>query len=137
MATNNEVISDPLKELNVIAETQSPSPEQGAYCLRKLNEMIEAWAETDGIELGYFAQTLTTDNCPVPDWALRAVKACLAPKIASHYGASVSPELAVEIDQAYSALLRKVMSDSLRPADMSHMPAGSAGGDSFDIERGW
>lgn len=132
MATNSEVIGDALKELNVIAETQSPSPEQGAHGLRKLNELLEAWTE-DGIELGYYAQTLTTADCPIPLWAVRAVKLCLAPELATHYGASVSTELAVKINDAYSSLLRKSVVEKLEPADMSHLPQGSGFGSWTDI----
>jgi hypothetical protein len=136
LATNLEVIDDALKELSVISETQSASPEQGAYCLRKLNEMLEAWTE-DGIELGYFAQTLTTADCPIPAWAVRAVKACLAPEIASHYGAKVSQELAVKINDAYLSLLRKTLVEGAEPADMTHMPLGTGHGGDFDVESGW
>jgi hypothetical protein len=133
VATNIEVIGDALKELGVIAETQSPSPEQGLFCLRKLNEMLEAWTE-DGIELGYFAQTDTTADCPIPAWAVRAVKACLAPEVASHYGAKVSEELAVKINNAYLSLLRKTLVEAAEPADMSHMAQGVGHyGSGYDI----
>lgn len=135
MATNLEVIGDSLRELGVISETETPSAEQGTHGLRKLNDLLEAWTE-DGIELGYFAQSLTADDCPVPNWALRAVKLCLAPEIATAYGAKVSPELGVKIDEAYSALLRKVLVEGLPEANMDHLPFGSGSlGRTFDITR--
>ena len=136
MSTNLEVIGDALKDLGVIAETQTPSAEQGLLGLRKLNDMLEAWTE-DGIQLGYFAQSVTSDDCPVPAYALRAVKACLAVEVAPNYGASVSPELAVKSQDAYLALLRKTLNESAEPADMSHMPRGAGNGGDFDIESGW
>jgi hypothetical protein len=136
VATNSEVIGDALRELGVIAETETPSAEQGTHGLRKMNDLLEAWTEY-GIELGYFAQSATSDTCPVPNWALRAVKLCLAPEIATAYGAKVSPELAVKIDDAYQALLRKTQVEALPEASMDHMPQGSGKfGTGFDIISG-
>ena len=134
MTTNLEVIGDALRELGVLSETETASAEQGLHGLRKLNEMMEAWTE-DGIQLGYFAQSATTDTCPVPAWALRAVKACLAPELAPTYGATISPVLAVKINDAYLALLRKVLVEGMEPADMSGMPQGSGYGSFVDITR--
>jgi hypothetical protein len=135
LATNLEVIGDSLRELGVISETETASAEQGTHGLRKLNDLLEAWTE-DGIELGYFAQSLTADDCPVPNWALRAVKLCLAPEIATAYGAKVSPELGVKIDDAYTALLRKSQVENLPEANMDHMPRGSGSfGSTTDITR--
>jgi hypothetical protein len=132
MATNLEVIGDALKEISVIAETQSPSAEQGAYGLRKLNEMLEAWTE-DGIELGYFAQSDTTADCPIPAYAVRAVKACLSREVAPHYSAQITQELAAKINDAYLALLRKSLVEAAEPADMDHMARGSGFGTWTDI----
>ena len=67
---------------------------------------------------------------------LHAPKLCLAPEIAPAYGAKVSPELAVKINDAYLSLLRKVLVEGAEPADMSHMPAGSGSlGRTTDITR--
>jgi len=123
MATNLEIISDALRELNVIAEIDTPSAEQGTHGLRKLNEMLEAWTEND-IELGYFKQTSTSDDCPIPAWAERGVKAKLAIDLASTYGATVSLELATKANEGYQTILRRCISDKLEPANMNHMPIG-------------
>ncbi|MFM2115592.1 MAG: hypothetical protein RI908_1333, partial [Actinomycetota bacterium] len=45
MATNLEIITDALRELNVISEIDTPSAEQGAHALRKLNDLLEAATE--------------------------------------------------------------------------------------------
>ena len=124
MATNIEVISDALRDLNVIAEVQTASAEQGAHGLRKLNEMLEAWTEQD-IELGYFKQSSTTDDCPIPEWALKGVKAALAIDIAPVYGATVSAELAKKFDDGFGLIQRKCMVERMRGADMDHLPRGS------------
>lgn len=133
MATNLEIITDALREINVIAETDTASAEQGDYCLQKLNDLMESEEE---LELGYFAQTSTTDDCPIPNWAHRAVKVKLASVIASHYGASISPELAVEIGDAWGMVIRKAMVDQVKPMDQSQMPIGTGHyGIGWDITR--
>lgn len=68
MSTNLEIITDALRAINVLDETETASAEQGVYCLRQLNQMLAAW-EVDDIALGYFAQTSTAVTCPIPDWA--------------------------------------------------------------------
>lgn len=123
MATNIEVIGDALKDLNVIAETQVPSAEQGAYCLRQLNDMLESWTESN-IELGYFAQSSPTDTCPIPAWAVAGVKAKLAARVATHYGAAISPELVQKIREDFGLIERKCMEERLKPARMDHLPSG-------------
>lgn len=123
MATNLEVIGDALRELNVISEIDVPSAEQGAHGLRKLNEMMDEWAEND-IELEYFTQDDPTEDCPLQAYALNGVKANLAVAIAPTYGASVSPELALKASNGYDTILRRSINSKLQPADMSHMPVG-------------
>jgi hypothetical protein len=135
MATNLEIIADSLREIGVIAETENPSAEQGAHVLRVMNDLIEAWTESD-VEFGYFAQTETTDDWPGPEWAKRAVKLKLAIEIAPNYGAVVSPELATKALEAWNALVRKSIIEKMAPADMSHMPLGTGWGNGYDIETG-
>jgi hypothetical protein len=135
MATNLEIITDALRELNVISEIDTPSAEQGAHALRKLNDLLEAATE-DGIDLGYYAQTLTTDNCPIPKWSERGVKLKLALELAPVYGSTVSAELASKLDEAWSQIVRKVAVENLKAMDMSSMPLGEGHGVRWDITRG-
>jgi hypothetical protein len=136
MATTNlEVITDALRDLNVIGEIESPSAEQGAHALRQLNDLLEAWTE-DGIDLGYFEQSLTTADCPIPKWSERGVKAKLSEALAPTYGVSIGPELARKIADGYAMVLRKTLVEAATPADMSHMPTGSGRKGIFDIESG-
>jgi hypothetical protein len=133
MATNLEIIADALREINVISEIDSPSAEQGAHALRKLNELLGSEEE---IELGYFAQSSTTDTCPIPRWAERGVKAKLALEVASTYGATVSAELAAKLDEAWGVIVRKAMVEKLRERDMSSMPMGEGHYRTWDITGG-
>jgi hypothetical protein len=124
MTTNLVLIEDALRDINVISEVESASAEQGAYALRKLNQMMEAWKEND-IDFGWFAQTATTAQAPVPDWAELGVISSLAIACAPKYGASVSPELAVINDAAMSVIERKCINEKTKGSDMSHMPRGA------------
>jgi hypothetical protein len=136
MTTNSEVIGDALREINVIAEGQTPSAEQGLYGLRKLNAMVEEWTERD-VDLGYYAQTDASADCPIPAWAESAVKSNLAIALAPKYGASISAELAVAAMTSFGVVQRKCMVEKMEPANMDHMPVGSGRyGSGFDITHG-
>ena len=124
MTTNIQLIEGALREINVISEIDSASAEQGSYGLRKLNQLMEFW-KGESIDLKWFAQTSTTATAPVPDWAEIAVESALAILMAPKYGATVSPELAAIADNAVSGVRRKLISEQLDNADMSHLPRGS------------
>ena len=124
MTANLVIIEDALRDIGVIAEIDSASPEQGSYCLRKLNQFMEAWKE-DGVDIGYFAQSDTTDTIPVPDWAEMGVTAALSIVIAPNYGASVSQELIAIAETTAGMILRKSLAEKLTPADMDHLPRGA------------
>src|SRR5688500_10224862 len=87
MATNIALITDALRLLGVIGETESPGPEQGSHALGRLNRMVEQWTE-DGIELGWYEQALPTDEAPLPKWAERGVISKHAQDLRPFYPAS-------------------------------------------------
>jgi hypothetical protein len=129
MATNLDVLAAALGHLNVISEIETPSAEQGAHALARLNDMLQLWSE-DGCDLQWFAQSSTADTYPLPDWTRQAVESNLAIAIAPRYGASASPELIALASSSYAAVLRKCIVENLRGANMDHMPMGERG-------RGW
>lgn len=136
MSTNLQLITDALRSINVIDETETPSAEQGSHCLRQMNQMLALW-EVDGVPLGYFAQTSTAATCPIPDWAEAGVTGRLALRVAAHYGAQVPIGTVAAADEGYTTILRTVMNQKLQGADMSHLPQGSGRfGSGYDIETG-
>ena len=136
MSTNLELINRALREINVIAENQDASDEQGSQCLVKLNNMLEMWKE-NGIDFGWYEQSTTSGNAPVPDYAELAVVSSLGIISAPQYGVTVSGELAAVADRTYSILLSKAIREELDNVDMSHMAQGAGHyGDGYDIERG-
>jgi len=132
LTANLTIIDDALREINVISEIDSASAEQGSFCLRRLNQMMEVWRE-DGADIGYFAQSTTTDTIPIPDWAELGVTAALAIAIAPTYSASVSPELVATAEVASTMITRKSLAERQQSADMTHLPAG--GGNFFRSRR--
>ncbi len=93
---------------------------------------MEVWRE-DGAEIGYFAQSDTTDTIPIPDWAELGVTAALAIAIAPTYSASVSPELVANASVSSTMITRKSLAERQQGANMSHLPAG--GGNFFRSRR--
>lgn len=133
MSTNLDLINRALRELNVIAENQDASSEQGSQCLTKLNNLMEMWKEVN-IDFGWYEQSSTSGDAPVPDYAELAVTTNLAVLCASQYGATVSGELAAVADRTYKFLLSKFQREELDNVDMSHMPEGSGRfGNRYDI----
>lgn len=127
MTTNVTIIQDALRDINVISEIDTASAEQGSFCLRRLNQMMEVWKEQD-IDIGWFAQTSTTDTIPIPDWAELGVTSSLAIACAPNYGASISVELAAIADITVSTILRKSLAEKQENADMSFLPVGAGRG---------
>lgn len=133
MTTNLTVIEDALREINVISEVDNASAEQGAFALRKLNQMMASLLEDD-VGVGWYAQTDTTDSIPIPDWAERGITASLALMLAPTYGATVSAELAAIINTEISKIRRKTQSEKLVNTDMTHLPIGQGHfGTRYDI----
>jgi hypothetical protein len=136
MSTNLQIITDSLRALNIVNEIETPSAEQAAQCLRKLNQMLAQWA-VDGTVLGYFAQSDTSETCPIPDWAEYGVTNQLALYVAQDFGAEPPITVIAAADTGFQTILRTVMNLKLEGVDMSHLPMGSGHhGAGFDITTG-
>jgi len=135
--TNIELITDALLELAVINESETPSAEQAAGALRRLNQLMEEWDEA-GIRLGWCEQTDTSATAPLPPYAERGVTLKLALALAPSYGgaASVTPALGMASEEAYARILRKAMLKNLQPSDTRNMPRSEVPGGTFNILTG-
>jgi len=135
MSTNLDLINRALREINVIAENQNASSEQGSQCLVKLNNMLEMWKEV-GIDFGWFTQSSTSGTAPVPDYAELAVVNNLAIISAPQYGTTANAVTVAVADRTYRMLLSKFQREQLDNTDMSHLPAGSGKfGSGYDIYK--
>lgn len=126
--TNLDVIADAYRQIGLIDESEAPSAEQGQIGLRRLNQLMATWAETDLKFPSWFPQTALQDACPIPDWAELAVTSALSIALAAVYGVSVSEELAVVAESTRTVVLRKRLNQQLQPVDLN-LPAGE--GDSY------
>lgn len=126
--TNLDIIADAYQQIGLIDENEVPSAEQGQAGLRKLNQLMATWAETDLKFPSWFPQTSLQDECPIPDWAELAVTSALSIALAAVYGIRVSEELAVVAESTRAVVLRKRLNQQLQPVDLN-LPA--AEGDSY------
>lgn len=92
--TAAQLIADSLLNINVIRAGQTPTADQLAQGVRRLNQMMANW-EAEGKRLGYVPVGAATDTLTVPDGALLGMMSHLAIHLAPSMGASLSPELAV------------------------------------------
>lgn len=132
---NSDLISDALREIGVLDETESASAEQGATGLRKLNQMMAQWEESD-VKLGYYAQTVLSDTCPIPVYAEVGVTTNLAIKLAPTYGAQISVALAGNALDSYLVVQRTAMNERLPEVDMQNRPFGEGYRAPFNILTG-
>lgn len=125
MATNLELISASLRLCKVLSETETASAEQGVTGLAAINRMLESWTE-NGIELGWYEQSLTADTAPLPKWAERGVISKLAQDQSGIYGDAVLPAWVWNDDEnGFGMIRRKVMVEGMEPANNDHLPFGS------------
>lgn len=137
MATNIQLITASLRLLGVIPEGIAASAEQGDTALGFLNRMIEGWTE-NGTDLGWYEQTSTTDDAPLPKWAEKGVIAKLAQELRAVYPSSTLDASILDDNRnGYEIIARRTLLDQLEAADMSHMPVGSGNyGTGWDINNG-
>ena len=121
--TNLEIINAALRLLGVIAETETPSAEQGATGLSVMNDMLEDWSGR-GIDVGQWPQTALDAEFPGPTTVEGVCKANLAVWLAPYYAAPLRPEVAGLAGAGYSRLLREAMLAQLQPATMTHLHQG-------------
>lgn len=122
--TNADLLADSLRELGVINEIQAPSAEQGAFGLRKLNQLM-AQLSADDLDFQFFPQTSLSDPCPIPAYAELCVTYLLAMLQAPNYGKTVSPELAAAGASAWATVMSMLVSEQLDQATVLNRPNGA------------
>ena len=131
-----EYVTDALRYIGVISETETPSAEQGADGVRKLNELM-ASLEEDGIDLGYAQIADTADTVVIPLGEVRTVKALLAVNMAPIYGAEITEVVANVAGTGYSRMLRNALLLAQIPAPLPTASHGAGGQYAYDINRGY
>lgn len=128
----SQVIADALLDLNVIRTGQTPSADQQALGIRKLNEMMALW-EAEGRRLGYVPVGTVTTVLTVPDAAIVGIRTNLAIFMAPSFGASVSPELIALADMGLSTI-QKICAQEI--TIVTDLPPSSDTGGGYDIRIG-
>lgn len=129
--TASQVITDALVSLNVIREGQTPSAEQQAQAIRRMNQMMALW-EADGRPLGYIPIGTVTDTLTVPDGSLMGIWTSLAILLAPLFGATVSAEL-IEMNRQGMAVIDKITAKEVLMELDVPTPTGP---EVFNIESG-
>jgi hypothetical protein len=133
VSTNVELITDALRLLGVVGENQPVTAEQGETGLRKLNQMLELWTEID-IDLGWFEQSDTTADAPLPKWAEMGVTSKLAQALKPVYpSSSLDAWVTDDSMNGYGIIARKSMVEQMEASSMDHLPMGEGHKAAWDI----
>lgn len=126
-----DIITDVLRDINVIDENESPSAEQGIKSLHKLNEML-ADAQADGLALGWYpiADADIATNAPLRDEDIRAVQACLALELCPSFGMEPAQQVKENAGDAYAKLCKRYI--KYFEADLTFLPSGDAWSNAWD-----
>lgn len=135
MATNNEFITDALKMLGVLQETESPSAEQSSDALRVMNDML-ANLRAEDIELGYAPQSDPTAENGINIEDRQAVKYLLAVHLAPHFERNPSPVVVGMATDGMNKLLRNALTRDPDTAGQT-LPRGDSQSQYWDIRTGW
>jgi hypothetical protein len=94
--TTLQYVSDALKILGVIGETETPSAEQGADGVVALNDMMMFYLEL-GFDCGFNPQANTADSFTPPPGEREAIKYLLASRLVNQYPSNPMPQTAMMI----------------------------------------
>lgn len=123
--TNVELLTNAHRLIGVVGESQTLSAEQGATSLTRLNQLMESLA-VEEINIGYFAQTSTTDTCPIPAWAERGVTSRMGKDLLSIYpSAQLAPEFLDDATNGWAVIQRICMNQKLNPQSTIYLGLGS------------
>lgn len=131
-----EIVTDALRNIGVIAETETPSAEQGSDGVRKLNELMASLAE-DGVDVGFAPISDTSDTVVIPLGDVRTIKALLAINMAPIYGAEIPEVVASIATSGYSRMLRNALLLAQHPVDLCTVSSGTGSSYEYDVERGY
>ncbi len=131
-----ELATDALRDIGVISEVETPSPEQGQSFVRKLNELMASLAE-DGIDLGFAPVSTTADTVTLPLGAVSTIKVMCAVACAPMYaGSEVPPLVSALASSGYTRLLSQAIRFQLEHAHSGTLPMGQNYRYGYDILNG-
>lgn len=119
-----DIVTGSLRQIGIIGETKTPSAEQGADAVTRLNDLM-ASMEEDEIYLGWNPKSTTADTVVLPLGHVETIKALLAVILAGSYGVEPPAITVVNANQGYKRLLRGAIQDAMTEAQ-TDAPYGDA-----------
>ncbi len=132
--TTVDFITDVLRQLAIISEIETPSAEQGADALTKLNDLM-ASLELDGINFGYNPKETTAEDIVLPDGHKSTIKAMLGTMLCEGYGLPVPPLMGGMAKAGYDRMLRESLHQTMRESE-GDAPRGENNPYRYNIETG-
>lgn len=124
MATVLEIVTDSLRQIGVIGQTKTPSAEQGADAVAKLNDLMQSLQE-DEIDLGWGVKASTASTYVLPLGLVEGIKAMLAMKLAGTYGVEPPAVTSALAAAAYRRMLGQAIHAAMNTKRMTVLPQGS------------
>jgi hypothetical protein len=136
VSTNRAVVTDALREINVLDDDETASNEDATLALRELNRMTALMAG-DGIDLGFPPQDSLADDFPLDATAEAQIIPLLSQRLLKHFpAAKPSPSLLADASTAMLQLQRAAALANMEEADMSNLPRGTGNCYRGDIING-
>lgn len=120
-----DIVTDSLRQIGIIGETQTPSAEQGQDAVTRLNDLMLSMEEDD-IVLGWNPKSTTADTVSLPLGQVAAIKALLAVQLAGEYGSEIPPTTITNARDGYQRLLRQGIQNAMKQTRLYVMPRGNA-----------
>lgn len=131
-----EPITGAFRKAGIINEVESPSAEQGAWAVLRLNKMMAALRE-DGIDLGWAAVSSVADTINLPEGHQEAIESLLAVKLYVDFmDQNIPAAIVIEAEEGRSRLQRQAVLLQNTAVSMRHISPGAAGGGTYDITTG-
>ena len=119
--TYTDLITDALRRVGIISETETPSAEQGQAALRVMNEMGAYW-NANGIVLGYVPVTDPTDTLTLHPAYLEPIKNNLAVRLAADYRIPPAADIGMWAKEGLDFLRRESMVAQIKSVNLYHLP---------------
>ena len=120
-----DFVTDVYRQINILAEFETPTAEQGSVAVTRLNDLMASLAE-DGINLGYNPKTDTSDTIDFPLGHIMGIKAMLGVLLAQDNDLPIPTLMAALSDASYNRLLKQSLYASMQPSTMRHIARGDA-----------
>lgn len=130
-----DLVTDSLRRATIIGQTATPSAEQGADAVTKLNDVMASLAG-DGIDLGWNPKATTAETFVFPAEHVDTIKALLVLAVCGGYGADPPLRDVAIADAGYKRLLRQAIYANARETRTDNLPRGDAQSIAFNILTG-